>query len=124
MPILDATEFPALAVRNLANLTASSATFRSLVGAASESAALQGDHILWPETIERVEDGEIAEPPPHAIIGPGSAGGVDLRGPGNWTDFGILFWALELVVPVQYAEVPRDRLTWFQNAYGAILREM
>lgn len=122
MPPLAATEFPSKAVRNLANLTASSATFQGLVGAASEAAALE--RIYWPETIDRVLEGEVPEPPPRVILGPASAGGVRSRGPGDWLDEGALFWALELVVPAQYAQSPRDRLTWFQNQYGAILREM
>lgn len=119
----DAESYVAKAPQYLANLVASSETFRAVVGAADQAAAHAFIH--WPETVDRVdEDGVMQHARPRCLIGPWDAGGLESKGPGDYWDYGTLQLCFEFEVPTVHATSKKAALRWFQNRYGNILMEM
>lgn len=111
----------------LANLVASSATFQSLTGTASEAAALAKVH--FPFADDEATSGTEHAPAPRAIIEPGDDYETNQVGIGDWAARGTLILSLELRLPTTESATTiytdaKNELLWFLNKVGAILAEM
>lgn len=131
--MISATKAPAIAVRALARLVASSATFQTLVGATGEdAAALEAsalEHVYWLSAIDRQSDitGDVEHPRPRAIVSELQLSRTEV-GTACWTTRGTLVLTLEANEPetISGGDVDeiRDRDDWWAHQYGAILDEM
>jgi len=126
-----------LPVQYAANLLSSSATFRTLTGAANETEAKEFIHLG--DTIDFTDDDDpeqIVCPRPRGIVYP-EENQDDLRqGPGEWISKGAIAMEIELVVPTTYKinrneddaatqrQKKRDANVWLWNKLGAIKDEM
>lgn len=102
----------------LAELVASSATFRTEVGAASAAAALA--YIFYPEADDTSDSTEIR---PRCIIGPGQSRSASKTGTGLWEKAGELWLCFEFLV-TSGATGKAEELLQFANKTGAIMAEM
>lgn len=107
--------------QRLAYLLAASATWRSLCGAASATAALE---------YIKVDKADRAESERHnypcAIVGwlDPDHFGVRKVGIGEWSISGTLTMSLEVEVPAEYPKNSADTHNWFMNQVSAIISEM
>ena len=123
MSVVSAASIAAKPMEYLANLVASSTTFRAIAQADDADVALQ--RIYWPEASDRLNaDGQMEHPRPRCIIRPGTDHEIRRRGPGEWADNGNLELCFEFLVPDVHRNNIKDSLFWFVNQYGAILNEM
>lgn len=128
-----ATKAPAIAVRALARLVASSATFQALVAATGEDAeALEAsalEHVYWLSANDRKnsDTGETEHPRPRAIVSELQLTRREV-GLATWQTNGTLVLTLEAHEPEEISggdvEEIRDRDDWWANLYGAVLNEM
>lgn len=119
------------------NLLASSATFRTLTGAADEDAAKAFIHMG--DTIDCKDDEdptEIVCPRPRGIVYPDEGQDDQRVGIGEWISTGIIGMDIELVIPTAYVidwtedstatqkTKKQDASLWLWNQLGAIKGEM
>jgi hypothetical protein len=127
----------ALPVQYAANLVASSATFRTLTGAADATAAKA--HIYFGETIDYTDDEdpeEIVCERPRALVYPDEGQDNERIGAGEWLQTNRVMLELELVIPAAYVinwnsdttaeqkQKKKDANLWLWNKLGAIQDEM
>lgn len=119
------------------NLLASSATFRTLVGAADADEAKA--HIYYEQTIDREDEeqpGQIVCPRPRAILYPDEGDTARRFGVGEWQPTGVLIADLELVIPdvyfvewnkqntAEWKSTIKEQKLWLWNQLGAIRQEL
>jgi len=135
MPVTPTSSI-SLPVQYAANLLASSATFRTLVGAADATEAKE--HIYFGNTIDFLDDvtKEIVCARPRAIVYPDEGQEDEAMGPGEWLQTNRVALELELVIPDDYLidwnvdlaatqkQKKRDANLWLWNKLGEIKEEM
>ncbi len=126
-----ATSIMSKPMDRLARLVASSATFRTVVGAASEAAALS-DSIHYPSASDEhatYDDddnppGNAIHPWPRAIIEQGPKFSHAKVGTGLWSANGDFFLTFQFEIPTTDDANEQTQQTWFLNRAGTILAEM
>jgi hypothetical protein len=109
----------------LSRLIASSATFRTLVSAATATLAL--NHIYYQEVSDVLSDVDpptMLFPRPRALCYLAENFQFTRTGPGSWEQTGSVCFAIEATPPAPYLGDLRGEAVWFLNQVGSIVEEM
>lgn len=126
MPAQTPSGIVSLPMTKLADLLANSATFQDIVGATTAANALERIHYFEASDEETEENsGQLIHPRSRAIID-GLPRNWERRrdGAGEWSGTAGLVLSLELSLPSEYSDSPKEEAIWFGNKLGAIVSEM